>query len=148
MPTDRRARLCCEDCGVELDDATADRNLLAAWTYCDECLERLLAALPELNRQQHTPAFTGRMRAQAIHNREYRRAEKRARRLAIARRRQRIATQPRVGDTLVMPDGVRIVVTRRDEAAGTFGISGVPQTYRVLSWRELVRYARVTQEAA
>jgi hypothetical protein len=49
MPTtDRRARLCCTTCGTLLADATADRNMLAAWTFCDACLARLLAPLPAL----------------------------------------------------------------------------------------------------
>lgn len=33
----------CDICGIPIDDATADRNMLACWTHCDPCTEVLLA---------------------------------------------------------------------------------------------------------
>jgi hypothetical protein len=73
-----------------------------------------------------------------------------ARRLAIARRRQRIAAQPRVGDRItdvwgepwiVLEGNHRGAVIVRDSA-------GVRWPWSQAEWREEVRRARCTQEAA
>ncbi|MGN6561741.1 MAG: hypothetical protein ACTHMU_03695 [Thermomicrobiales bacterium] len=88
-------------------------------------------------------------------------ADRRARRLAIARRRQRIAEQPRVGDTLWCdPDAIvaQLVVTSvDDELVWTDERDHDGQWWRSswirdftgwpLEWRQLVRRARCTQEA-
>lgn len=32
----------CLDCGKVIGEEEADRNLLAAWTFCDECMAKLM----------------------------------------------------------------------------------------------------------
>ena len=138
MPTDRRARLCCDTCGTPLDDATADRNLLADLTFCDACLARFLAPLDLLGRPAKPTAAD-------------RRWNRRQRRLAIARRRQRIAAQPRVGDVAlfgnvrcqVFQHGWDIVPCRLFTFADGH-IGALILTER--EWREAVRRAQMTQE--
>ena len=79
--------------------------------------------------------------------------DRRARRLAIARRRERIAAQPRVGDVI---DAPCFVDYRRIEVVGVYSdhvttrVDGLYGRLRYLypRWRELVRRARRTQEGS
>ena len=88
--------------------------------------------------------------------------DRRARRLAIARRRERIAAQPRAGDTLWCdPNAVvaQLVVTGVDDElvwtderdhAGQWWRSSWIRDHACwpLAWRQLVRRARSTQEGS
>ena len=79
--------------------------------------------------------------------------DRRARRLAIARRRERIAAQPRVGDTLIDWRGYRRTV----DSVYPLGVVGFAWSMRGATlpwvcdadqWREHVRRARRTQEGS
>lgn len=78
--------------------------------------------------------------------------DRRARRLAIVRRRQRIAAHPREGDVVITREGECLAVAEvRDW--GVWWYSGYdwrslvrPLGYDRHYWREEVRRARVTQE--
>ena len=89
--------------------------------------------------------------------------DRRSRRLAIARRRERIAAQPRVGDRLwfgpqhyLNVREVRVLgVTRdavylreRDPAGDWWRYQCLRADPTLLGWRELVRRARRTQEGS
>ena len=80
--------------------------------------------------------------------------DRRARRLAIARRRERIAAQPRAGDVVVTREGRRLVVAEvRDWGVWWFTGNDWRSPVRPLGcdrqyWRELVRRARSTQEGS
>lgn len=80
-------------------------------------------------------------------------ADRHARRLAIARRRERIAAQPRVGDVVIDVDRERWLVRSVDArwicVDDTTGLSALGIWYFTRTgWRELVRRARRTQEGS
>jgi len=80
--------------------------------------------------------------------------DRRARRLAIAQRRQRIAAQPRVGDVVIGYGYHRMTVLWKGPVNGKIAIEmstpygNVQNALSLDQWREVVRRARVTQESA
>ena len=42
----------CDMCKCELDEYTAQKNMVASWTFCDTCSEELFSDLDDVNRRQ------------------------------------------------------------------------------------------------